>query len=205
MSFSGFSSGVEVIPTQFFEELLPVIDTVAELKVSLFALHLLNQFEGEHRYLIRSDFTDSKLFMTGLAEQIDDAGFILDDGLEKAVLRGTLLSVRYESTPMYFLNSPKGRIAVDELETGRWVPDAFVHLTGTVNVFRPNVFKIYEENIGPLTPMIADRLKDAEQVYTQEWVSEAIEIAVVNNARSWRYIETILKSWKENGRDGIYR
>lgn len=205
MSFSGFSSGVEVIPTQFFEELLPVIDTVAELKVSLFALHLLNQFEGENRYLIRSDFTDSKLFMRGLAERIEEAGFILDDGLEKAVLRGTLLSVLYQSTPMYFLNSPKGRIAVDELETGRWVPDAFIHLTGTVNVFRPNVFKIYEENIGPLTPMIADRLKDAEEVYTQEWVSEAIEIAVVNNARSWRYIDTILKSWKENGRDGIYR
>lgn len=205
MSFSGFSSGVEVIPTQFFEELLPVIDTMAELKVSLFAFHLLNQFEGENRYLIRSDFTDSKVFMRGLAERIEEAEFILDDGLEKAVLRGTMLSVRFQSTPMYFLNSPKGRIAVDELETGRWVPDAFIHLTGTVNVFRPNVFKIYEENIGPLTPMIADRLKDAEEVYTQEWVSDAIEIAVVNNARSWRYIDTILKSWKENGRDGIYR
>jgi len=41
-------------------------------------------------------------------------------------------------------------------------------------------------------------------MYSEEWITEAIDIAVVNNARSWRYIETILKSWKENGRNGIY-
>jgi len=35
---------------------------------------------------------------------------------------------------------------------------------------RPNIFKLYEENIGPLTPLIADALKDAEKTYPPEWV-----------------------------------
>ena len=62
------------------------------------------------------------------------------------------------------------------------------------------MFKRYEENIGPLTPLIADMLKDAEDVYTAEWISDAIGLAVENNKRNWKYIEAILKRWKEEGR-----
>jgi DnaD/phage-associated family protein len=62
------------------------------------------------------------------------------------------------------------------------------------------VFKLYEENIGPLTPLIADALKDAEETYTAGWVADAIEMAVKNNKRNWKYCEAILKRWKEEGR-----
>ena len=65
---------------------------------------------------------------------------------------------------------------------------------------RLNVFKLYEENIGPLTPLIADALKDAEKTYSREWVADAIGLAVANNKRNWKYCEAILKRWKEDGR-----
>jgi DnaD/phage-associated family protein len=64
----------------------------------------------------------------------------------------------------------------------------------------PNVFKLYEENIGPLTPLIADALKDAEEIYSAGWIAEAIDLAAKNNKRSWKYAEAILKRWKEEGR-----
>jgi DnaD/phage-associated family protein len=64
----------------------------------------------------------------------------------------------------------------------------------------PNIFKLYEENIGPLTPMIADALKDDESLYTETWVAEAIQIAVRSNARSLKFIEAVLKRWKDEGR-----
>ena len=51
--FSGFTSGIEVVPSQFFEELVPDIESIAELKVTTFAFHLLNQFEGDKRFLLR--------------------------------------------------------------------------------------------------------------------------------------------------------
>jgi DnaD/phage-associated family protein len=64
---------------------------------------------------------------------------------------------------------------------------------------RPNIFKLYEENIGPLTPLIADALKDAEKTYPPEWLAEALGTAIKNNKRNWKYVEAILRRWKEEG------
>ena len=72
-------------------------------------------------------------------------------------------------------------------------------------VIKPNIFKLYEENIGPLTPLIADALRDAEESYPEEWIEEAIRIAVANNVRRWNYIDRILTRWQEEGRDGTDR
>ena len=63
----------------------------------------------------------------------------------------------------------------------------------------PNVFSVYQVNIGLLTPMIADALKDAEQTFTPEWVIAAIQEAVKSNARSWKYCEAILRRWSRDG------
>jgi DNA replication protein len=60
---------------------------------------------------------------------------------------------------------------------------------------------LYEENIGALTPMIAEELKEAEDTYPAEWISDAFRIAVENNVRNWRYVSAILTRWKEKGRD----
>jgi DnaD/phage-associated family protein len=64
---------------------------------------------------------------------------------------------------------------------------------------RPNIFRLYEENIGPLTPLIADALQDAEKTYPPEWVAEALGTAVKNNKRNLKYVEAILRRWKEEG------
>lgn len=198
--FSGFSSGIEVVPTQFYEEVLPYIDDIAELKVTVFAFHLLNQFEGDQRFLFREDFAEQQYFMEGLSGDPEEAGRLLDAGLDAAEERGTLLKALYDSKALYFLNSPKGRSALARLEDGSWIPDSFLHLSVQTELFRPTIFKLYEENIGPLTPMIADVLRDCEKDYPYEWISDAMEEAVMNNARSWRYIDSILRKWKENGR-----
>jgi DnaD/phage-associated family protein len=52
---------------------------------------------------------------------------------------------------------------------------------------------------------LAETLQDAEQTYPEEWIGDAIKIAVIKNVRTWRYVEAILKSWKEKGRDGTDR
>ena len=54
--------------------------------------------------------------------------------------------------------------------------------------------------------MIADQLRDAEQLYPPSWIEEAIEVAVANNARKWRYVQSILERWRQEGKkDGISR
>lgn len=68
-----------------------------------------------------------------------------------------------------------------------------------------NNFAFYESNIGPLTPMIADAIKDAEQMYSQEWVAKAILEAAKSNVRRWNYIEGILRGYKDRGSPDIGR
>jgi DnaD/phage-associated family protein len=65
---------------------------------------------------------------------------------------------------------------------------------------RPNIFALYEQNIGLLTPLIAEQLQEAERRYPQDWIESAFTEAVSNNKRSWRYIERILERWTLEGR-----
>ena len=59
----------------------------------------------------------------------------------------------------------------------------------------PTVFRLYEQNMGPLTPLIADRLIKALETYPTEWIEEALGEAVAYNRRSWRYVARILENW----------
>lgn len=65
----------------------------------------------------------------------------------------------------------------------------------------PDIFKLYENNIGALTPMISEKLKDAEKEYPMDWIRDAMQIAVENNKRRWNYCESILKRWQAEGKD----
>ena len=69
-----------------------------------------------------------------------------------------------------------------------------------VQVERPNIFVLYEQNIGLLSPLIADELKDAADQYPAEWIEAAFREAVLQNKRKWSYIRAILKRWATEGR-----
>lgn len=69
-----------------------------------------------------------------------------------------------------------------------------------VQVERPNIFVLYEQNIGLLSPMIAEELKDAADRYPVEWIESAFREAVLLNKRNWRYISAILRRWETEGR-----
>jgi DnaD/phage-associated family protein len=69
-----------------------------------------------------------------------------------------------------------------------------------------NIFALYEQNVGIITPMIAEELKEAEKLYPPEWIEEAFKEAVTLNKRSWKYIARILERWASEGKDsGEYK
>jgi len=192
-TFRGFTNSETFtqIPDAFFRQLLNEITDADELKVTLYALWRFEQLEGKFRALCKTDF------------DIKDLGITADEvalGLDKAEKRGSLIKSRHESDEFYFLNSPRGRAAAEAFAKGQWRESA--RILSTLFIERPNVFKLYEENIGPLTPLIADALKEAEENYSPEWFEEAFIIAVKNNKRNWKYVEAILKRWKEEGSHG---
>jgi len=192
--FQGFSDSETFtqIPDTFFRHLLTEIVDQDELKVTLYALWRIGNMEGRVHYLKEQDFLAC----------VSDPG----PALEKALKRGSLLAaspraasrdIQDKPGALYFLNSPRGRAAAESFAKGQWQPDASESAPLTLE--RPNIFKLYEENMGPLTPMIADALKDAEKTYQPEWVAEALGAAVKNNKRNWKYVEAILRRWKEEG------
>ena len=213
--FSGFPAGKQrltTIPNLFFSDLLPIIDNLAELKVTLYAFWALTQKEGAVRYLRLADFLNDAPFMKGLGPTTSMATEALMDGLERAVARGSFLHVNVEGAEgvmdLYFLNTEKGRTAVEGITRGEWRPMPDEDEPISLLVERPNIFILYEQNIGPLTPLIADELRDAEQTYPLRWIEEAIKIAVENNVRKWRYVLGILERWRQEGKqetDGFRR
>ena len=208
MTFNGFPPGkinTTRIPDLFFSELLPQIDDLTELKVTLFALWLFTRLEGEPRYLVEEHFTNSPEFLAGLGATPAAQGEALRAGLERAVNRGTFLKTAVPDGDaelvLYFFNSPRGKAAVQSVADGSWRPSDGDSPLPSLSMEQPNIFQLYEENIGPLTPLIADTLRDAENEYPENWIREAVAIAVQNNVRKWNYIEAILRSWQDGGRD----
>jgi DnaD/phage-associated family protein len=71
---------------------------------------------------------------------------------------------------------------------------------------QPDIFTLYEQNIGMLTPRIAEELREAEKLYPETWIKDAINEAIALNKRNWRYIERILEHWSAEGkRNGTYK
>jgi len=181
-----------------FNGLMARIDNVNELKVTLFCLWAFEQRDTADGlyWLRRADFDGLNNDVHGMDE---DA---IDDGLDCAVLRGTLLKVDLAtpegSESLYLRATPEAQSALA-------TPGGFaarIDAAGHLDVLppRPSVYKIYEANIGPLTGLIGDALRDLVTDYGEVWVSEAIATAMEQNKRSLSYIKGVLRGWRKDGK-----
>ncbi|MEM7532606.1 MAG: DnaD domain protein [Chloroflexota bacterium] len=210
-----------IIPDLFFNDLLPLIDDLTELKLTLYCFWLLNTQDGQYRYLRGEDLRNNAALLQTLSVGNDlrlpiD---VLNEALERVVARNTLLKLAIEQsagedagldagigTPVYedwyFMNTPKGRQAIAMIRQGKLHElQAVLPDDATVHVDRPNIFVLYEQNIGMMTPLIADQLRDMEKTYPPNWIDEAFDIAVGRNKRALRYIQSVLKRWETEGKN----
>lgn len=205
--FKGFPDGKArqiAVPAIFFRELLPQIDRINELKVIAYSFYRLELGEGAFRCVSRKDFEADEDFMLGMGENRAAALEALSDGLDRAVRRGALLTAELDASTgkpesLYFLNSPRGRAALRAIQSGQWRP-AGSGETAVPPREPPNVYRLYEENIGPLTPLLAETLSEAEDTYPADWIEDAVRIAVERNKRTWRYVAAILERWQREGK-----
>lgn len=218
--FGGFLTSEEPslqIPRVFIAEVLPQIADVVELRVTLCLFDLLAEAGGydsplAEEMVFRHPALRASLKRLGSPKEPDES---IGRGLELAVSRGTML--RFMATEAgqranergqswYLLNTPRNREALRRMVSGVVAPppplgrsDAPAPL---IEPERPNVFRLYEQNIGLLTPIIADQLIEATERYPLDWIEEAFGEAVENNKRSWRYVHAILVRWATDGRRG---
>jgi DnaD/phage-associated family protein len=217
--FAGFPTGAHrtSIPNVFFSELLAQIEDEAELRVTLYVFYALARRKGYPRFVTLNELRAEAPLLAALGNG-NDAGATtkLERGLEAAIERGTLLMIDLEftGTPspqagrgqgegsrLILLNTASDRRAVEQIQDGR-IPlgRAIPPARAAAASAKGNVFQLYEENIGALTPIVAEELREAEALYPVEWIEEAFREAALLNKRSWRYAEAILRRWATEGR-----
>ncbi|NJL93271.1 MAG: hypothetical protein HC915_05845 [Anaerolineae bacterium] len=165
--FSGFPPGKQAlvsVPALFFSELLPRIDHLGELKVTLYCLWAVQVQPSEYPHVRFSEACTDESLLRSLPARPDDATDALRESFERAVMRRSLLHVRLTLSmgeeDFFFINTERGRAAVEALQAGQWMPEGTRAPLG-LQVVRPSAFAVYESSIGPLTPMIADHLAEA--------------------------------------------
>ena len=203
--FSGFPSRARCtpIPNLFFSTLLPQIEDLAELKVTLHIFWSVYQKRGYPRFVTLSELLADRALSGALGKQ-GEAGDAMRHALDEAVERGTLLHLALERQgtveDLYFVNTEADRRAVTKIESGEIKLGELVRRESSPRA-RANIFELYEQNIGMLSPIVAEQLREAEKTYPPGWIEDAFREAVDLNKRNWRYVSRILERWAAEGKD----
>jgi DNA replication protein len=203
--FGGFPgvARATAIPNLFFAAVLPEMQSPEELLAFLWVCRLVQEQQGEARFVN----ADQVWACEGAARSFQQFGHGragLDRGLAGCLELRALLGLRLtgpagEET-IYLVNNPGSRRVVARARAGELRLRPETAAREVVSEARPGIFRMYEENIGTITPFIGDQLMEAADTYPAEWIEDAFREAAELNARNWRYIERILKRWAEEGR-----
>ena len=223
MSFSGFPRDTiyTPVPDPLLGSLLEDMHDIAELKVALRGLWLLHHKRPGTNQNVRavaldeflSDTTLQRSFPpleeSGGADSGDGRGGATGEirrGLRLAVRRGIFLAHEAGPGNVYFvLNNDAGRRTITRMKQTGLEPDGAASGPDEAPAGvqeRSNIFALYEDTIGMLSPIVAERLTEAEDRYPPTWIREAFEIAALENKRSWQYIAAILARWGSEGKGG---
>ena len=123
---------------------------------------------------------------------------------EKPILNITLqkiLDIKHETVtekPISVAEKPHSKVEYSRVEYSK-APLPPKSTTAAADINLPNIFTLYEQEIGKLTPQVIEQLKDIETLYPADWIVDAFKESA-GRARSWKYIEGILKRWSTEGR-----
>jgi DNA replication protein len=202
--FEGFVAGgaAVTLPAQLLTELLPAIEDDAELRVTLYACYAIGRVRGALRAVRASSLANEGPLLRALERDARGVHEAMRVGLAAAVARGTLLACALDDgDSLVLVNNEAGRRALPRIESGALaVPGAAP--ARTANLERPaRPAQVYEQEIGVLSPSVADALARASERWPEEWIVDALRLAAVRNARSWRYAEAVLERWETEGKD----
>ena len=198
------------VPRAFFTDVLPQLTDMAELQATLAIFRLASEAGGiespvSEVALLADRPLRAALRTTGSPREPNER---ILTGLDLAAGRGTLLRFVAErgahAEVWYYVNTPVNQALVAAMARGAVAPPRALWRDSQppeIVPERPNVFRLYEQNVGPLTPLIADHLVQALETWPVEWIEDAVAEAVAYNKRSWRYIQRILEGWQTQGRE----
>lgn len=205
MSFHGFPARMQFtpVPNLFINQLAPQLD-LDQLKLMLGVFNILYGKKGYPRFVTGAEIAAHPAAGGLDSQRIKTA---LDAAINKEMLLALEVASEGQGQTIYFLNAPADHEAMERVKSGE-IKLAGLSPAPQVETPKPppDIFALYEENIGLITPMIAEEIKDALNTYPEDWIRQAVGEAVSLNKRSWRYISRILERWATEGKDnGTHR
>ncbi|MCX6004742.1 MAG: DnaD domain protein [Chloroflexi bacterium] len=211
--FNGFPPRADVtpLPNIFFTEALPPIENINEVKVVMQVFFLLSRRRGYPKFVTFRELNNDPVIVKGLQSQPAAVDELLKQSLDSAVQHGILLHIPISSNNVpdeaYFINNQSEKETIARVLNGTLkIPEVIIReIEATVSAEPLDIYNLYEQNIGMLTPILAEELQEAEQRYPADWIQDAFKEAIRANVRNWRYINGILKRWDREGKkDGKY-
>jgi DNA replication protein len=207
--FEGYARNTAAIPVPelFFTSVLPFIEDINELKIILGIFKLIRYKRGYLKFVSLKELIQNKIIRTCISTSDNkDVEKLIEKAVNLAVEHGSLLSARLiansETENIYIVNQEPDKTILQDILSGKSsVPD-FNLVSGKDDDLPviDNIYKLYEQNIGVITPLITEELKKAEGLYSLEWIREAFSEAIKKNIRNWKYISRILERWSEEGK-----
>lgn len=106
---------------------------------------------------------------------------------EKSQINYNEMTNKYE-----YLASAKQMLRENRIEENSIVENSIVD-------DEDNIYTYYENNIGTITPRQYEIISSYLETFSEDIIKEAINRATDNNVKTFKYIEGILKSWKQKG------
>ncbi|MBC8453233.1 MAG: DnaD domain protein [Chloroflexi bacterium] len=202
----GFPRGVQFtpVPNPLLASLLEEIDSLNELKVALRAVHGLHRQRKTPATIGFDELFSDRTVAAMLNASGDQLEGLVEAAIESAVERGIFLIVESETGGRQIcLNTEPVRRALVrqgiELADRKSKPAETWADTETARP-KQDAVTFYEQNIAPVTPLVAENIHAALEEHPEDEVLLAIQKAAEANARSWNYIAAILRRWATEGR-----
>jgi DnaD/phage-associated family protein len=189
-------------PNDLFDELLPDMG-LAELKVMLCIVrHTFGYHRDEVKLSIRAIARFTGLTVRSVlegAKQAEDHGLVeryADGG--KTTMWRAMVTVLPSSTPRNTRYNRRVLPATTQLGDKERKKESKENEDEGRSP--QSLFIIYQNEIGLITPFIADAIEGwLKDGLPEKWIADGIHEAAAQNKRSWKYVEAILKRWDAQG------
>ena len=192
------------VPAQLFTEILPRLHNESQLRATLYTWYAIMSKGSGQRYVYLSQLLTDPVLLSWFTHLGGKNG--IQRGLDQSCREGIFLQLQIgEDDKILAPNDESGARLITDMKS-----ESVAHHnqsrdsspeTNYERTVVSNVVEKYENEIGMLTPVIADMIAIAEQMYPTTWILEALDIAAQSNARSWKYVTAILARWKNEGKN----